>query len=112
MKKDVPVLNLETVKKFHPGWYKEMQRTGMIGRPTKKAIFGETKPVPAKGQYAMDFAYFVLKSHFSTMDPLAKLILLQDGIESYAEKNGEHPSKADENELRELLGLEPAIALS
>jgi hypothetical protein len=108
-----PSLDLKTIEEFLPGWHDELLRAGSIGRPTERVVFGriccKTKPVPATVQHAKAFVYSVLKPHFATMDTLAKLVLLEDGIEVYVKKYKEHPSKEDENEIRELLGLGPAI---
>ena len=113
MGKTAPTLSLETIKEFLPGWHDEMMRTGSIGRPIEKVVFGKifsrTAKAFCRSPQAQDFANFVLKPHFAATDTLVKLILLEDGLEAYAKKYKKFPSIEDENEIRELLGLSPTI---
>ncbi|OGI16297.1 MAG: hypothetical protein A2Z52_01475 [Candidatus Moranbacteria bacterium RBG_19FT_COMBO_42_6] len=113
MRNRAPALDLETIRAFLPGWYDEIIRAGNLGRPNERVVFGriytKTRQVSAEGKPAKNFAYSVLKAHFVTMDTLTKLVLLEDGIAVYIKKHKEHPSKEDENEIRDLLGLDSAI---
>jgi hypothetical protein len=133
MGSDGPSLSLETIRMFLPGWHEEMKRQGAIGRPAEQVVmpgyafrhrrgkfsslievktpgkvYSRTAPILKEKDEEAELTELVLKPHFATMDPLARLILLEDGIEAYVKEYKKNPSKEDEDEIRELLGLEPA----
>lgn len=134
MGSDGPSLNIETWREYFPGQYEELKRQGVIGRPAERVVmpgyafrhrrckFGSlievktpgrihsrTAPILEKNGEDAELTELVLKPHFATMDPLTRLILLEDGIEAHVKEYKKYPSKEDEDEIRELLGLEPAI---